>query len=190
MKKTFYGVVLFFALTVYSGREAIGYDHNFIIGIGEIGAGTIYSDFNFNLRILDLFIQHEISPFALEIIPVEYNYSNFYDGHILSFLNTKLYFSSLSFGLGHHHSGGRSIYIPIAFIASPFVSVRALNIPNFNSYNYIIDAGFKFAVFVAANNFAYSIINLEIGSKYFKQTKEHTIFISLSSSLIPFTSLR
>ena len=189
MKKSFFcSVVIFFALIVFAGREARGDEDyaNFVFGIGEIGVGVIGSDFDFNFKLFNLFFQHEMSPFALEIIPVTYNNSDFYDGSIVSFLNTKLYLSFLSAGLGQNTSHSKSVFIPLGFIASPFASVRALNIPNFHSYNYIIDAGFKVTVFLFDYHLMVSVLNIEFGRKYFKQNRKWESFINISSG-IPLT---
>ena len=177
MKKRFFcGMLLFLTLTVFAGRKAMAYEHNFVWGIGEIGVGAINSKFDFNLKIFDLFFQHDISPLGLEIIPITYNYSKFYDGHMVSFLNTKLYFRFLSTNLGECSGHGG-----LASIMSPFVSASALTISNNSSYNYIMDAGLKIAFFGVECDRSYSILNIELGYKYLKQNHEKIFFINLSS---------
>jgi len=69
-------------------------------------------------------------------------------------------------------------------IASPFISIRALNIPNFYSYNYVIDAGFKFAMyFVESGGMVWNFFAIETGYKYFKQDRKHAFFINISTGI-------
>ena len=176
MKKIFFGVILFFALIVFAEREARS-EPNFVWSFGEIGIGAVDSEFDFNFKLFNLFLRHELSPFGLEIIPVTYNHSNFYDGRIVSFLNTKVYLSPGSRFADEHSRGA-----PFGGIISPFIGVRALNIPNFHSYNYIIDVGLKWALYFG-HGAVLNFFNLEVGYEYFKQNREHTAFISLSTGL-------
>jgi hypothetical protein len=171
-------LILFFSLTAihFSERKAMAKGNAFKWDVGGAGIGYIYSDFDFNYKLFDLFFEHELSPFGLEIIPIIYDYSKFYDGHIVSFFNAKLYFTFFS-NLGLKPSD-EDIYVydnSHKHIWSPFISIRVLNIPDYHSYNYIIDAGLKFAFLRACD--------IEIGSKYFKKDRNHTIYINLSTNL-------
>jgi len=175
MKKTFlYKVILCAAIASIplTEREAMADDNAFIwqSHIAEIGVGTIYSDFYFNLKMYNQFFQATALPLVLEIIPATYSYSKFYDGPILSFLSTKLSLGSLD---------SRGSFLSISVIFGPFISISPLNFPNYRPDNYILDSGLRFAVLDKHS----TLIDLEIGSKYFKQNRNHTIYISLSTGL-------
>jgi len=184
MRKTFFfAVILFFVITVFGKREARA---EFTWNFCSMGAGTIYSDFDFNLKALNFFFQPEFystdivfkSPFGVEIVPITYDYSKFYGGNIVSFMSAKLYLNLMPEQY-HSYKGGPNVYD----IIGPFVSVRALNNFPFRSDNYIIDAGLKFT----ATTDMLTLVDIEIGSKYFRKTREQTIFINASVSiLIPF----
>ena len=178
MKKSFFcGVVLFFALIVFAGREAGAYKCDPLFGpFGEIGVGAIDSNFDFNLKFLNFFF--DLLIVGTEIIPVEYNYSKFYDGHRVSFLNTKLYVNLL-FNNEYNFMFG-DVCDKNRLILGPFIAVSPLNIPNYHLDNYIVDVGLKFAY---AEPLATSLLNIEIGSKYLKHDHKRSFFINVSSGI-------
>jgi hypothetical protein len=174
MKKIFLcKVILFVAIISILARDAMADDDRSFVWhshIAEIGAGTIYSNFHFNIKMLDQFFHAPALPLVLEIIPATYSYSKFYDGHLVSFLTTKLSFGGLDM---------RGRFLTLSAIFGPFISISPLNFPNYRPDNYILDSGLRFAMM---DKHA-TLLDLEIGSKYFKQNRNHTIYINLSTSV-------
>ena len=175
MKKNFLCKVILFAAiasTPLAKRDAMADDNAFLwqSHIAEIGVGTIGSDFCFNIKMFDQFFQAPVLPLVLEIIPAAYSYSKFYDNHLISLLNTKLSFGGL---------GPRRGFLDFSVILGPFVSISPLNFPNYHADNYILDTGLRFAFMDDAATF----FDLEIGYKYYKQNRDHAIYINLSTSI-------
>ena len=175
MKKTFLCKAVLFAVLIsipLAEREAMADDNAFLwqSHIAEIGVGTICSDFHFNIKMFDQFFQAPVLPLVLEIIPAAYSYSNFYDGHLVSFLNTKLSFG----GLGPRHG-----FLDFGVLLGPFISISPLNFPDYRAGNYILDAGLRFAFM----DDRAALFDLEIAYKYFKQKDDHAIYINLSTSI-------
>ena len=169
-KNIFCKVVILFALFFmpFAERKAMG-DLIWQSHIFEIGYGMITSPNNcFNLKIFDQFFQHRELPFVFEIIPVTYNYSGFYDGHMVSLINAKL-------SLGDISTRG---FLAIGIIIGPFISISPLNFPDYKPANYILDAGLRFAVL---DNRLGTFIDLEIGSRYYEQNRN--IYMNISTSI-------
>jgi len=175
MKKTFLCKVILCAALIsipFAKRDAMADDNAFLwqSHIAEIGIGTIGSDFCFNIKMFDQFFQAPVLPLVLEIVPATYSYSKFYDGHIVSFLSAKLSRGGL---------GPRRGFLDFGIILGPFISISPLIFPEYNSDNYIFDAGLRFAWIDDIATF----FDLEIGYKYYKQNRDHAIYINLSTSI-------
>jgi hypothetical protein len=147
-----------------------------IIGFGTIGGGISYENkiaFDFTANLFN--IGFNFDGFGIEGGLFNYQYSNNYNGHLISFINPRIYFPVYTkeiYSDGHHNSD--------YFFIEIFSSINLLNWYNFNEFrasDVIFTLGItlvniKYIMFVTTEAMA-----MEMGYK--NNNGIHSIFLTI-----------
>ena len=165
---------MIFSLIICNTISIFAFD--FTWDLGGIGFESMYDinneeyAFGLNLRMLNLFLDNEKSSIGLQIVPISYSYSKYYNGHVVSFANIILYWNLLPFF--YEYNAG------ISYRFGPFVSVSPLNFTNFHFGECIINTGLIIT--------AFEIFDIEIGYKYLNNNDRHSVYINLNTRFVGF----
>ena len=161
-------LMLFAIITQFLYSEDKIFDLNY--DWGGIGFGTTYElnnkfYFDFTANFFEVFVENRKSGLGFTYNPIKYNYSSYFDDHLLNLSNLKVYLNLYEFPFRINRKNNENMN----YIVGPFFSIDLLNIYNFNKIDFIdiYYVGFIFYIKYGDRNYSYanSFLNFELGYK-------------------------